>query len=234
MTDLLLPLLDDVAVGGGTATVVVGNPRPWDDGSDATYTDTEHLHGVGLGGYARGYHDPTPVPGVPTDVQVTVRLSAHWTPDPAAPDWPPPTTALVAVVFGRTDDPDGASVGTLQTWVPFDGSTTTVTLAHAPPMTDADWYGAGYPAAFKAAIEAGLFTVVTSSGNWDEDPWFDSLVRVKVYELAVTAVYTETPPPGTPVETVTRLHPRDDGLGMSSAPRLYPRPTRHRVVGGYR
>lgn len=34
-------------------------------------------------------------------------------------------------------------------------------------------------------------------------------------------------------DTVVRQHPRDDGLGMSSAPRLYPPPKAQRIVGGY-
>jgi hypothetical protein len=46
-------------------------------------------------------------------------------------------------------------------------------------------------------------------------------------------VYADSEEPAPVIEAVTRLHPRDDGRGMSSAPRLYPPTKADRLVGGY-
>lgn len=46
-----------------------------------------------------------------------------------------------------------------------------------------------------------------------------------IYELRVLVEVDSLP--------VTRLHPRDDGRGLSSAPRIHPPPKARRIVGGY-
>ena len=52
---------------------------------------------------------------------------------------------------------------------------------------------------------------------------------VRTYELSLEFTYGASAL-ATPV---TRLYPRDDALGLGSAPRLYPPPRRGRIVGGY-
>lgn len=54
-----------------------------------------------------------------------------------------------------------------------------------------------------------------------------------VYEAWLRIDIPELPPPTTDDTPATRLFPRDDALGLGSAPRIFPPPRGGRVVGGY-
>ncbi len=83
------------------------------------------------------------------------------------------------------------------------------------------------PSAFAVASEAGALKVFASqlgTGGAGSN-------RTTIYEAYLVVTYGGTLPPT--IKPATRLHPRDDNLGLGS-PRLYPLPKAvGRVVGGY-
>lgn len=83
------------------------------------------------------------------------------------------------------------------------------------------WATGGYAGRGQILSQIILYTEGTVTLTYD--------VTFPRYRL----LFDEAIPPTIVEERVTRLYPRDDALGLGSAPRLYPPPRGGRVVGGH-
>lgn len=220
------------AVGGyyeGTSfdltPTIIGSPPQWDDTSDATYavaetTSDDHT--------SRPIASFAPIPPATemTGLRITVRYSTNY-PDGTLAAGPPrsiaytlstgttPGASYEFPIFSQTTfghpaiiDDDGIHEFTLD----------------LGPFVALPFYQTGLASIFHGG---GSIRFYAQNANSVGDP------KKHAY-LTVYKVLVELDVPGAPVVPVARLWPRDDGRGISSAARIYPRPKANRIVGGYR
>ena len=194
--------------------VLVGGNTALSDESDATYADQwlSVRGGVSNGPTMIAGFDPAEV--VPLDDWFRLRFEVF-------NDTGATGTAFVCFMYSL-----GSEVGTFQRGGSFTieaPATNTIydwadgwTLVQSGSVSVADAFAAGFEIRLRR-----LNTTSASDGDWG----------LRVYEIVASGEGEVTPPPTT--LTVVRQYPRDDGLGLSSAPRLYPASKARRLVGGY-
>lgn len=188
---------------------VVGSPPQWNDGSDATYATIYRNVSTAQDNAMRAPLDLLSEPGVITSVDLSVRASSA-----TSGSW----AFLTAIV------PAGWVEGTGGTVSPIPDLTTVGGAGIQTSEHDFNWtLGEGFEsdaATLDSLLRSGAYLWFGFSQAFNHD--------LTVYDvtLTVTTVLADTDQP------VTRLFPRDDALGLGSAPRLFPTPRGVRVVGG--
>lgn len=200
---------------------IVGGDDTWADDDDATYTRNGYDVVGGDAPVDVGFA-PCVLPGVDpaqiTDISVTVRamFESGFS-----------NTIQVELVNGGVsgatpamwgdavpgDDPlDVGSIITLTRTA----AETAIALGADPELSLAD--------AASTLTTAGTDLWVVHAGIPD-----DGVIFLRVYEVALTVTYGES----ATLIAVTRQFPRDDALGLGSAPRIHPPPKGGRIAGGY-
>lgn len=224
MTDTVLPLLTSDYTG---STALVGGDEGLRDNSDATYASL-------------------------TVNTPTLTSSFRFAPPDPADFLATPHPLGVRMRYEFTSGPTGVGSPAIQLqWVANGDST-----LYLRPNRDADWstspgihdltwsmdtdlYASlGFSSTALWSHPGGAATWEDAWTNWVQPPDFPSWLQVDglsiggacaytihIYELSF--VYTTGAPP------VARLWPRDDGRGISSAPRIVPPPKANRIIGGY-
>lgn len=208
----------------GTNTLVPGSvvgSDPWNDASAGTYTENTFSSRT-TPGLADGVEDAVADLSLPVAVGTlnSITLDADVT---ATNSGATGTDHRVSISF---HDPTAGEV-TNFTGGPLllvGGSLETVTSGITTLGTDP----ATLTTFLLPALNGGTLHVVRRTNSGDDVP---SDYTIRVHRLVLTIDYEPAGPPTT--KPATRLHPRDDNLGLGS-PRLYPLPKAvGRVVGGY-
>lgn len=181
----------------------VGAPPQWADDDDATYAVVTSDSSSTGQIQARAYLESFEFPGLPTSLVHHVRAS---------------TTAANPAPFSLLVVSDDFSVADAS-WA---GAQATAT----PGWFISDPIAVPNPAAFATCSTGGTIML---GGFQLGDPGVSVDTRTTIHEAYVVVTYGDEPPV---VEPVTRMFPRDDALGLGSAPRLFPTPRGIRIVGG--
>lgn len=119
--------------------------------------------------------------------------------------------------------------------------TTSTTAAPTDPLVDADagWYGAWMDISLRRGSGWAVRNIDGTVYLAADFPWpiaqaaswsLSCEQRESANRTMVDNVYGF---PGNEAKPVTRLYPRDDGRGMSSAPRVWPPSRANRIIGGF-
>jgi hypothetical protein len=217
--------------------------------SNTVLTFTEHGEFVADGRTGQGFGSDGVIPGeawIETDPGATATATVDWRPTLTGSGGG--TTLALDLLGHIPGDPgtDETSLVTVQ-FVETIGPAYTFRIIDwngaldADVALPADWSGEWFNLQLAFSSGETTVTIRREDGSvW----WTSSAIPAEADYLPQTARAQATIAPAfttvidnlsfTDRQRVTRLYPRDDGLGMSSAPRMYPPTKARRTFGGYR
>lgn len=216
------------AVIAGTSPAIVGGSAALADGSDASFAriTNQTLNAAPNGNMAHGLF-----PGIPDSMVPQAVKDAYANVIAGTSGWSV-TVQNKNRTRAITDVGSANQVGTEVHNSRVNGSPRYVPNATSAPLalTTSETFNfpVGTAANFgvHAQMRASGVILLTPVGR----PTAPSSATLRVMEWAWVVNWTVTSPDIAPV---TRRYPRDDGRGMSSAPRLFPPSRSARMVGGY-
>lgn len=202
-------------------STIVGGDDAWTDDDDATYVRLGYRIVSGTPEVDIGFGPCVlPVVGAAsvTEISTTVRVLIESATN---------NSVLVSLIN------DGSALASVADWgqaVPGDDPLAVGSIITLTRTVEETALAEGADPAI-ALMDAA--TALTTDGTtlWVAHQGTDLLgpAFIRVYEVAVTVTYGES----ATLIGVTRQFPRDDALGLGSAPRIHPPPKGSRVAGGY-